>query len=63
MFRHFQRILVSGALALGLLSGCVVHERRAVVVERPPPCRGGFWVQGHYDYWGRWFPPHWVCPG
>jgi hypothetical protein len=50
------------ALTLGApLSGCVVHER--VVAHTAAPCRNGYWIDGHYDRYGRWHGAHWHCPG
>jgi len=48
-------------LLLGLLAGCVVHER--AVVRGEPPCPAAVWVEGHYGPNGHWHPPHWRCPG
>jgi hypothetical protein len=62
--RSFGNFGLMGLFALGLAvtagSGCVVRE---TTVARPGACRGGVWVEGRYDRWGRWHPAHWRCPG
>jgi hypothetical protein len=65
-----RRLGLIGLLLLGLGSAgtaCLVPvpAPAPVVVARPAPgpCPGAFWVQGHYDRWGRWYPAHWRCPG
>jgi hypothetical protein len=60
-----RRLGLMGLLLLGVGtagSACVVRER---TVARPEPagCRGGVWVEGRYDRWGRWHHAHWRCPG
>ena len=60
--RRLLRFGVLAALLGASTSACVVREQ-PVVVARPAPCAGGYWVQGHYDRVGRWHPSHWRCPG
>jgi hypothetical protein len=53
------RTLAVVVLTAAAFSGCVVEER-----TRPyPPCRGAFWVEGHYGPRGGWHHGHWRCPG
>jgi hypothetical protein len=54
-----RAFVLPGLVALAL-SGCVVETRTAV---RPPPCPGGYWVEGHYGPYGYWHRGHWRCPG
>jgi len=58
-----KRLLLAAVLAftgaLGV-SGCVVRETR---VAHPAGCPGGYWVEGHRDYWGGWHHGYWRCPG
>jgi len=55
------RALIPAALVAVSLCGCVVEERG--YGRPPPPCRGAFWVEGHYGPRGYWHPGHWRCPG
>jgi hypothetical protein len=40
----------------GVASGCYFGPA-------PGHCPGGYWIEGHYDRYGRWHRPHWRCPG
>jgi hypothetical protein len=64
-----RRLGLMGLLLFGLGAAgasCIVPAPAPapVVVARPGPaaCPGGYWVQGHYDQWGRWYPAHLICP-
>jgi hypothetical protein len=51
------------AAVLGASTAACYVEPQPVMVARPAPCAGGVFVQGHYDRFGRFYPPHWRCPG
>jgi hypothetical protein len=54
------RALLVPSLVAAALSGCIVETRPA---PPPPPCPGGYWVEGHYGPYGYWRRGHWRCPG
>ena len=40
----------------GVAAGCYVGPG-------PGHCPGGYWIEQHYDRYGRWHRGHWRCPG